>query len=73
MRRGGFCYRKSTLVKEFGEKKSNEILEGRLWHSDHKVGQNYKKELLGSDIGRYSFDWKRVMGDSNMENIWHHM
>ena len=58
MRRGGFCYRKSTLVKEFGEKKGNEILESRLWHSDHKVDQNYKKELLGSDIGRYSFDWK---------------
>jgi len=58
MRRGCFCYRKSSLMQEFGEKKGTEILERRLWHSDKKVDRSYKKELLGSDIGKYHFEWK---------------
>jgi len=58
MRRGGFCYRKSTLIKQFGERKGCEILEKKLWHSDHQINEFYKKELLGSDIGNYSFNWK---------------
>ena len=57
MRRGVFCYRKSSLVKEYGDEKGTEILEKRLWHSDHKVDKDYKKELLGSDINRYNFEW----------------
>jgi len=58
MRRGCFCYRKSSLIQEFGEKKGTEILEKRLWHSDKKIDTTYKKELLGSDIGKYRFEWK---------------
>ncbi|MBI2647189.1 N-6 DNA methylase, partial [Candidatus Woesearchaeota archaeon] len=58
MRRGCFCYRKSSLMQEFGEKKGTEILEKRLWHSDKKIDTTYKKELLGSDIGKYRFEWK---------------
>lgn len=58
MRRGVFCYRKSSLIKEYGVSKGTEILQKRLWHSDKKVGLEYKKELLGSDIGRYVLDWK---------------
>ena len=58
MRRGVFCYRKSSLIKEYGVSKGTEILQKRLWHSDRKLGEEYKKELLGSDIGRYKLDWK---------------
>lgn len=58
MRRGVFCYRKLSLIKDFGEGEGIKILEKRLWHSDHKVDKNYKKELVGSDIGKYFLNWK---------------
>ena len=41
MRRGGFCYRKSTLIKQFGERKGCEILEKKLWHSDHQINEYF--------------------------------
>ncbi len=58
MRRGVFCYRKSSLIEQHGVSKGNEILQKRLWHADRKLGDEYKKELLGSDVGRYRLEWK---------------
>jgi hypothetical protein len=37
---------------------SAEIISKRIYHSDHKRNNTYKKELLGSDIGRYYLEIK---------------
>ena len=58
MRRGVFCYRKSSLIEKYGVPKGNEILQKRLWHAERKLGDEYKKELLGSDVSRYRLEWK---------------
>jgi len=58
MCRGINPYAKSELTKKYGKVKGTEIVENRIWHSDKKESKDYKKELVGSDIGRYSVDWK---------------
>lgn len=49
---GYIPYRRSDLVKEYGEK-GNEIVDQRLWHSDKKEGAEYKQEIQGRDLSRY--------------------
>ncbi len=34
-------------------------IEKRVFHSKKKLGKDYLKELSGSDVGRYTIDWKR--------------
>lgn len=58
MCRGINPYAKSELIKKYGKEKGTEIVENRIWHSDKKKGDEFKKELVGSDIGRYNLDWK---------------
>jgi len=58
MCRGINPYAKSELIKKYGEVKGTEIVENRIWHSDTKKGSEYKKELVGSDIGRYWANWQ---------------
>lgn len=50
-------YRLSTLTEKFGKTKANEIVENRLFHSNIKENDTYKKELLGKDIARYFVRW----------------
>jgi type I restriction-modification system DNA methylase subunit len=56
--RGINPYAKSELIKRYGKIKGTKIVENRIWHSDIKKGKDYKKELVGSDIGRYWTNWK---------------
>lgn len=58
MCRGINPYAKSELIKKYGKAKGTQIVEDRIWHSDRKEGKDYKKELVGSDIGRYFLYWK---------------
>lgn len=58
MTRGINPYAKSELIEKFGKVKGTQIVKNRIWHSDTKKGSEYKKELVGSDIGRYSLHWK---------------
>jgi len=56
--RGINPYAKSELIKKHGKVRGTQIVEERVWHSDKKESAEYKKELVGSDIGKYSVDWK---------------
>ena len=50
---GYIPYRRSDLIKQFGEEKGNKIVNERLWHSNFRLSDDYKQEILGKDIGRY--------------------
>ena len=58
MCRGINPYAKSELIKKYGKVKGIEIVENRIWHADTKKGSEYKKELVGGDIGRYYVNWQ---------------
>ena len=38
---GYIPYRRSDLIKEYGEIKGNKIVEERLWHSEEKLNEEY--------------------------------
>ncbi len=48
-------YRRSDLVIQYGEEQGNKIVDERLWHSETKLSDEYKKEILGKDIQRYVY------------------
>jgi len=50
-------YRRSTLAKLYGKARAEEIVSKRLFHSDHKKDDTFKKELLGRDVARYQTRW----------------
>ncbi|MCD6487059.1 MAG: N-6 DNA methylase [Syntrophobacterales bacterium] len=50
-------YRRSTLAKQYGKTRAEEIVSKRLFHSDHKKDHTFKKELLGRDVARYNTHW----------------
>ena len=50
---GYIPYRRSDLIKQFGEEQGNKIVDERLWHSNYKMSDDYIQEILGKDIGRY--------------------
>lgn len=52
---GYIPYRRSDLVKNFGDIEGNRIVDERLWHSNSKIDENWKKEILGKDINRYLY------------------
>jgi type I restriction-modification system DNA methylase subunit len=52
-------YRRSTLAKQYGKARADEIVSKRLFHSDHKKDDTFKKELLGRDVARYDARWNR--------------
>ncbi|WP_428235157.1 DUF7149 domain-containing protein [Gracilimonas sp.] len=51
---GYIPYRRSDLVKEFGEKKGNQIVDQRLWHAKEKKTPEFKQEIQGRDLNRYT-------------------
>lgn len=53
---GYIPYRKSDLIKEYGEKKAEEIVSNREWHSNQKLGVDYIQEIFGHNVGMYSYD-----------------
>lgn len=36
---------------------SEEVIQGRIWHSNRKLGPEYLPELSGKDIGMYGYVW----------------
>ena len=52
---GYIPYRRSDLIKNFGELEGNKIVDGRLWHSLEKMNDEWKQEIQGQDIGRYIY------------------
>src|SRR5699024_8130542 len=53
---GYIPYRRRDLRKEFGREKGDKIVEERLWHSNEKENEEYKQEIFGRDITKYTFD-----------------
>ena len=56
---GYIPYRKSDLIKVYGEKRAEEIVSNREWHSDRKLGEDYIQEVFGHNIGMYSYNKDR--------------
>ncbi|MGC2238636.1 MAG: TaqI-like C-terminal specificity domain-containing protein [Pyrinomonadaceae bacterium] len=54
--RGYIAYRRSDLVRIYGEIKGNEIIDKRLWHSNIKLNEDYREEILGKDLSKYSYN-----------------
>ncbi|RXI27336.1 hypothetical protein CRU89_06410 [Aliarcobacter trophiarum] len=52
---GYIPYRRSDLIKNYGEEEGNKIVDKRLWHSDYKKTPEFKQEIQGKDINRYEF------------------
>ena len=50
---GYIPYRRSDLIKEYGEIKGNKIVEERLWHSEEKLNEEYLPEIFGRELNRY--------------------
>lgn len=51
---GYIPYRRSDLVKKYGEEEGNKIVDERLWHSDVKLSDSWRQEIQGKDVSRYS-------------------
>ena len=51
---GYIPYRRSDLIKKYGEIEGNRIVDEKLWHSKVKFDDEWKKEILGKDIKRYA-------------------
>jgi hypothetical protein len=52
---GYIPYRKSDLIKLYGESKAKAIVENREWHSDIKLGDDYKQEIWGANLSKYGY------------------
>ncbi|WP_297869090.1 TaqI-like C-terminal specificity domain-containing protein [uncultured Flavobacterium sp.] len=52
---GFIPYRRSDLIKKYGEIEGNKIVDEKLWHSKSKRDNNWKCEILGKNVNRYSY------------------
>ena len=52
---GFIPYRRSDLIKKYGEEEGNKILDEKKWHSNEKKSDEWKKEIFGKEINRYSY------------------
>jgi hypothetical protein len=52
---GYIPYRRSDLIKEYGEKEGNKIVDERLWHSDEPLTPEFKQEIQGRDLSRFNY------------------
>ena len=50
---GYIPYRRSDLIKEYGDELGNKIVNERLWHSEIKKSYEWKQEIQGRDLSRY--------------------
>lgn len=50
---GYIPYRRSDLIKKYGENEGNKIVDERLWHSDTKLSKDYIPEIFGRDLNRF--------------------
>lgn len=52
---GFIPYRRSDLIKKYGEVEGNKIVDEKLWHSKSKKDNLWKCEILGKNVNRYSY------------------
>lgn len=52
---GYIPYRRSDLIKAFGEIEGNRIVDERLWHSKEKLTPEFKQEIQGKDLSRFQY------------------
>ena len=52
---GFIPYRRSDLIKKYGEVEGNKIVDEKLWHSKSKKDNNWKSEILGKNVNRFSY------------------
>ncbi len=52
---GCIPYRRSDLIKTYGEIEGNKIVDQRLWHSTFKVEEDFKPELFGENLSRFAY------------------
>lgn len=52
---GFIPYRRSDLIKKYGEIEGNKIVDEKLWHSKLKKDNNWKSEILGKNVNRFSY------------------
>ncbi|OED34802.1 hypothetical protein AB832_06890 [Flavobacteriaceae bacterium (ex Bugula neritina AB1)] len=52
---GYIPYRRSDLIKQYGKEKGNKIVNERLWHSLTQKSIDWKQEIQGKDLSRFSF------------------
>ncbi|RLA78997.1 MAG: hypothetical protein DRG78_13850, partial [Epsilonproteobacteria bacterium] len=52
---GYIPYRRSDLIKKYGNDQGNRIVDERLWHSDKQLTNDFKQEVQGRDISRYGY------------------
>jgi hypothetical protein len=52
---GYIPYRKSDLIKLYGEEKAEQIVENREWHSEIKLNKDYKQEIQGRNLTKYGY------------------
>ena len=54
---GFIPYRRSDLIKKWGEDLGNKIVDKRQWHSDKKISSEWKNEILGREVQRYFYTY----------------
>ncbi|MBU1123968.1 N-6 DNA methylase [Patescibacteria group bacterium] len=52
---GYIPYRRSDLIKTYGEEEGNRIVDNRMWHSKTKQSSDYKEEIFGKSLTKYSY------------------
>jgi hypothetical protein len=52
---GYIPYRKADLTKLYGDEKAKSMVKNREWHSTTKINDEYKEEIYGRSISKYSF------------------
>lgn len=52
---GYIPYRKSDLIKTHGAEKAEKIVNNREWHSNIKISSEYKEEIWGESLSKYSY------------------
>jgi len=53
--RGYIAYRRSDLIKIYGDKEGNKIIDEKLWHSNELNSGEFKNELMGKDLSKYHY------------------
>lgn len=52
---GYIPYRKSDLIKKYGNDEGTKIVEQRLWHSSIKLSEDWENEIQGKNVFHYYY------------------
>ncbi len=52
---GYIPYRRADLIKLYGKENGNKIVDERQWHSSVKESDDYRQEIFGENLSRYSY------------------